>query len=416
MKTLTLLSLFIAGVCFAQTTPPPVNGGPGSTQAQGNGQKASQPNQAKQKPPQDDQEALRKRMEIMAAEKDGIEVRIKGLAHFRGIRGNQLMGTGLVVGLGGTGDTKKSVITQQIISNMFKEFGIKLDPSQLDMKNVAAVMITAELPPFSSNGQLVDVSVQSLGDAKSLVGGTLLQTPMYAAGDQSTVYVSAQGAIEVGGFDVSSGGSSAKKNFVTAGRVPEGGIVERGAPTKLVFDGKIYLDLNQPDLTTSIRVASKINENYPNLLATAVNGGTIELTLPSEVSPIDAMARIEELRVFADTPETIVINEKTGTIVIGGNVKIGPAAIVQGSISVKIDQDIRVVQPNPFSLGTTATEQKTTINVDEPSGEVVSLAPNATVADLAKVFYALQLKASDVISILQALRAQGALKARIISQ
>jgi flagellar P-ring protein precursor FlgI len=355
-------------------------------------------------------------MEIMAAEKDGIEVRIKGLGHFRGIRGNQLMGTGLVVGLAGSGDSKKSVITQQIVSNMFKEFGIKLDPSQLDMKNVAAVMITAELPPFSSNGQLVDISVQSLGDAKSLVGGTLLQTPMYAAGDQQTVYVSAQGAIQVGGYDVSSGGASAKKNFVTAGRVPEGGIVEKGAPTKLVYDGKIFLDLNQPDLTTAIRVASKINENYPNLLATAVNGSTIELTLPSDISPIDAMARVEELRVFADTPETIVINEKTGTIVIGGNVKIGPAAIVQGSINVKIDQDVRIVQPNPLSLGTTAAEQKTTITVEEPDGQVVSMAPNATVADLAKVFYALQLKASDVISILQALRAQGALKARIISQ
>lgn len=411
MKSATLLLAFAAALGFAQTPPPGTAGG-----TTANGAPKTGSAQAKQQPPKEDQEALRKRMEIMTAERDGIEVRLKGLGHIRGVRGNQLMGTGLVVGLAGSGDSKKSVITQQIISNMFKEFGIKLDPNQLDMKNVAAVMITAELPPFSSNGQLVDVSVQSLGDAKSLVGGTLLQTPMYAAGDQATVYVSAQGAVQVGGFDISQGGSSAKKNFVTAGRVPEGGIVERGAPTKLVYDGKIYFDLNQPDITTATRVASKINENYPNLMAVAENGGSISMTIPSDVPAMDIMARIEELRVFADTPETIVINEKTGTIVIGGNVKIGPAAIVQGSLNVKIDQDIRIVQPNPFSLGTTGTEQKTTITVEEPNGQVVSLAPNTTVADLAKVFYALQLKASDVISILQALRQQGALKARIISQ
>jgi flagellar P-ring protein precursor FlgI len=399
MKSISLILIFACGICFAQNpagAKPPVKG---QTQQQ----KA-------------DAEQQRKRNDIMQAEKEGIDVRLKGIAHFRGIRGNQLMGTGLVVGLGGSGDTKKSIITQQIMSNMFKEFGIKLEPSLLDMKNVAAVMVTAELPPFSSNGQLVDVQVQSIGDAKSLVGGTLLQTAMYAAGDQSTVYVMAQGSLDVGGYDVSSGGTSAKKNFVTAGRVPEGGIVERGASTKLVYDGKMYLDLNQPDITTAGRVASKINENYPNLNATATNGATIELTLPDGVSAVDAMSRIEELHVMADTLETIVINEKTGTIVIGGNVRIGPAAIVHGSLSVRIDQDIRIVQPNPFSLGQTGVEQKTTINVDEPKADVASLAPNTTVADLAKVFHALQLKASDVIAILQALREQGALKARIISQ
>ena len=194
-------------------------------------------------------------------------------------------------------------------------------------------------------------------------------------------------------------------------------MVERGAPTKLVYEGnKIYLDFNQPDLTTAQRVASKINENYPALNATAVNGGTVELTLPEGVTAMEAMTRIEELRVFADTQETIVINEKTGTIVIGGNVKVGPAAIVHGSLDVRIDQEIRVSQPNSFSLGQTTTTQKTTIDVNEPKADVASFAPNTTVADLAKVFHALQLKASDVIAILEALRQQGALKARIISQ
>lgn len=401
MKTLSLFIVLASAFCFAQ--------GPQGSKQQA---KPAKPPQVSQ----EEKESQRKYDQIVNAEKNGIEARVKDIAHFRGIRSNQLMGTGLVVGLAGSGDSKKSVVTQQIIANMFKEFGIRLDPAQLDMKNIAAVMVTADLPPFASNGQLVDVQVQSIGDAKSLVGGTLLQTAMYAAGDQSTVYVSAQGSLNVGGFDVSAGGSSAQKNFVTAGRVPEGGIVERGAATKLVYEGKIYLDLNQPDLTTAMRLASKINENYPKLNATAVNGGTIEMVLPADLPAMEAMSRIEELWVFSDTQATIVINEKTGTIVIGGNVRIGPAAVVHGNLSVTIDQDIRVSQPDAFSNGNTVVTQKTNISVDEPKADVASFAPNATVADLAKVFHALQLKASDVISILQALREQGALKARIISQ
>jgi len=226
----------------------------------------------------------------------------------------------------------------------------------------------------------------------------------------------AQGALNLGGFDVAAGGSAQSKNFVTAGRVPDGGVVERGAPTKLVYDGKIYLELNQPDLTTAMRVASKITQTFPNLNATASDGSTIEMSLPQGLAPMEAMSRIEELSVFADTQESIVVNEKTGTIVIGGNVRIGPAAIVHGSLSVQIDQDVMVSQPNPFSLGTTQTTTKTNIDVNEQNADVVSFAPNTTVADLAKVFYALKLKASDVISILQALREQGALKARIITQ
>ncbi len=363
-----------------------------------------------------DQDQLRKQQEIVQAEKNGVDVRIKGIAHFRGIRTNQLMGTALVVGLAGTGDTRKSIVTQQIISNMFKMFGIKLDPTQLDMKNVAAVIVTADLPPFATNGQAIDVAVQSIGDAKSLVGGTLLQCALYAAGDQNTVYATAQGSVNVGGFDFGQGGSSAKKNHVTAGRVAEGGIVERGASTKLVYDGRMYLDLNQPDLTTAQRVAAKINDNLMGFNAIATDGGSIEMTLPEGIAPVEAMSRIEELHVFADTQETIVINEKTGTIVIGGNVRIGPAAIVHGSLNVKIDQDVRVSQPEAMSFGTTQVTTKTTIDVKEQKAEVASIAPNTTVADLAKVFHALQLKASDVIAILQALREQGALKARIISQ
>jgi flagellar P-ring protein precursor FlgI len=284
------------------------------------------------------------------------------------------------------------------------------------MKNVAAVMVTAELPPFSTNGQQIDVTVESLGDAKSLVGGTLLQTTLYAAGDRQTVYAAAQGSITIGGYDVSAGGSSASKGHVTAGRIPGGGLVERGAPTKLVYDGKMYLELDTPDLTTAQRVATKLNEQLPSLMASAQNGGTIALSLPDGMTPVEAMSKIEAVKVMSDSPATIVVNEKTGTIVIGANVRVGPAAIAQGSLTVRIDTVYDVSQPRPFTNGQTIVTSESAVTANEPNAQVATLAPNTTVQDLARVFQALQLKAKDIIAILQALRQQGALKARIITQ
>lgn len=352
---------------------------------------------------------------IRQAESEGMEVRIKEVARFRGVRPNQLMGTGLVVGLGGTGDSKKSAITQSIVSNLFKELGINIDASQVDNKNVAAVMITAELPPFAANGQAIDVQVQSLGDAKSLVGGTLLQCPLYVAGDRTSPYAVAQGAVNLGGYDISAGGSSASKNFVTAGSVPGGALVERMAPAKMVHDGKIYLDIDNQDMTTATRIAAKLREVYPKYNPTATNSGTIELVI-GDADPVQAMSQIEQVKVFVDSTGTIVINEKTGTIVIGGNVKVGPAVVVQGSISVRIDEEVLISQPNAFSQGQTATQTNTSLSVSESNATVATMAPTTTIADLARVFQAMKLKAADIISILKELKRQGALKARIISQ
>jgi len=354
---------------------------------------------------------------IRRSEKDGVEVRIKEIARFRGIRANQLMGIGLVVGLSGTGDTRKSAVTNSVVSNLFKDFGINIDSKDIDMKNVAAVMITSELPPFATNGLPIDVSVQSMGDAKSLAGGTLLQAPLYAAGDRETVYAMAQGSLTLGGYDVSAGGNSDKKNFVTAGRIPGGALVQKGAPTKVVYpENKMYLDLDTADLTTAQRIAARIGETYDFLRPVALNGGTIELTLPQGSSDVQTMSQIEQVRVFVDEAGTIVVNEKTGTIVMGGNVRVGPAVIAHGSLNVRIDEQLIISQPEPFSKGETVVAGQKSVGANETTAQITTIAPTTTVADLARIFQALDLKAADIISILQGLRQQGALKARIITQ
>ncbi len=347
------------------------------------------------------------------AERDGVEVRVKDIARFRGIRGNQLVGYGLVMGLAGTGDTKKSVFTRNSIANMLKSMGLQVDPTLLDVKNVAAVMVTAELPPFATNGQRIDVTVTSIGDAKSLQGGTLIRCELYAAGDPETVYAVAQGALSIGGFQVSSNGSSVQKNHVTVGRVPGGAFVERGAPTRVVYSGQMFLELDTMDLTTAQRLAQRISDLYPEFNPFAEDGRTIALSLPEHLSPVEAMSRLEMVTVMADVPAVVVINERTGTIVIGGNVRVGPAAIAHGALNIRIQTDPFVSQPNSFSQGRTVVGEVSSVEAEASETKVALLPPATTVQDLARIFQALQLKPTDIIAILQALRQQGALKARL---
>ncbi|MBC8063607.1 MAG: flagellar basal body P-ring protein FlgI, partial [Chlorobia bacterium] len=202
---------------------------------------------------EDKKSAKSKQQRILDGEQNGVEVRLKDIARFRGIRSQQLKGVGLITGLAGTGDSKKSAVTRELFANYFKELGIKVDPADVDSKNVAAVMITAELPPFAASGQYLDISVETIGDAKSLVGGTLVQSFMYLVGDKENVYAAAQGQVTVGGFDVSGGGSSSSKGHVTAGTIPSGAIVEKSLPAKFVFENRMYLDLDDPDITTAER-------------------------------------------------------------------------------------------------------------------------------------------------------------------
>lgn len=346
-------------------------------------------------------------------ESQGVEVRIKDIARFRGIRNNQLLGYGLVVGLEGTGDTKNTPFTQTLLANAMKDLGTIVDINQLKVKNVAVVAITAELPPFSSPGNQIDVTVQSIGDAKSLQGGTLLQAPLYAAASKEVVYAVAQGPISIGGFNAGSGGASVQKNHLNVGRIPSGAIVETGVPTKTVFDGKMFLELDEADLTTAQRIADKLGEKLPQFTPRALSAGTLELTLPEGTSPVQAMSEIELAKIHADIPAVVVINERTGTIVVGGNVKIGPAMVAKGNLNVTIEKFNDVAMPAPFTNSGPIKVENTTVDAKEETAQVALIPGSATVADLARIFHKLRLSPTDIIAILQALQEQGALKARI---
>jgi flagellar P-ring protein precursor FlgI len=260
------------------------------------------------------------------------------------------------------------------------------------------------------------VTVSSAGDAQSLRGGTLLRTELYAVGDNETKYAICQGSVSISGYGASAGNNQSTTGFMTVGRVPNGGIVEQGAPVKLVYDGKMYIELMDSDLTTASRIQDMINKKYPELGAVAENGQTISVIAPKGANPITTMAKLEELSVNVDNAAVVIINEKSGAITIGGNVKIAPSVIAVGSISVEIQEQVSVSQPNPFSKGETTTVANQKVGATQGEADVAVLAPNTTVADLARIFQELRLKANDIINILQLLRQQGALKARLIIQ
>lgn len=356
-------------------------------------------------------EMAAQREAAIRSEQDGVEVRLKDIARFKGVRPNQLRGFGLVVGLEGTGDTRSTPFTSALLNNAMRQFGVTIDPTKLNPKNVATVAITAELPPFANPGSAIDVTVQSVGDAKSLQGGFLLQSELQGADGKT--YAVAQGAVSIGGFNVSSGGNKAQKNHVNVGIVPDGALVEGAAPTKVVFDGKIVLQLDQFDLTTAQRVADAIAKKRPGYLPQALNGGEVQVTLPPDVPEVLAMSELEEIRVFSDTAAVVVVNERTGTIAFGGNVRLGPAVIAHGSLQIRIDKDPIVSQPPPFSKGETVVTDVTTVQAQETKAQIGLLGPTTTVADLAKILQALDVSPRDLIAILQALSANGALKARI---
>ncbi len=340
-----------------------------------------------------------------------MDVRIKDVARFKGVTPNQLEGLGLVVGLNGTGDTQNMPMTSQLLANVGSEITAE-NPSLLNPKNIAVVTVTAELPPFSSPGNRIDVNVQSLGDASSLQGGYLLLTPLHGAGGKTAI-VTAMGPVSIGGFNVAKSGSSVQKNHTTAGRLPEMGVVVQRVPTTIVFGGHMTLELNQEDFTTAQRLADQVNNEHAEYLATPVDAGTIDLTLPTGKNPVQAMSEIEEIRFFADTPATVVISENTGTVVMGGNVRIGPAVVAKGSLTVRIAQDNMISQPSPYSQGTTQAVSNAKVSATEETAQVTEMGPTTSVSDLAVIFAALKISATDIIAILEALRDQGALKAAL---
>lgn len=276
--------------------------------------------------------------QALDAERNGIQVRIKDVGRFRGVRRNQLLGYGLIVGLEGTGDSRKTPFTQTLLANAMKSFGTMIEPGSMEAKNIATVAITAELPPFASPGNSIDITVQSIGDAKSLQGGYLLQAPLFGANDKENAIAVAQGAISIGGFNVSAGGNKIQKNHVNVGRIPGGAIVERVIPYQLVYSGKMFVELDEGDLTTANRIATRIREVRPEFNPVAIDGGTIQIDLPNSLSPVQAMSLIEMVEVKVDIPAMVIVNERTGTIAMGANVRLGPAVISQGSLQIIIEE------------------------------------------------------------------------------
>lgn len=277
-------------------------------------------------------------------------VKLKDIAQIEGVRSNQLVGYGLIVGLDGSGDSQQALFTAQSVANMLQKFGIAIPASKLKVKNVAAVMITADLPPFQRPGSKIDILVSSLGDAKSLQGGTLLQTPLQGA--DGNVYAVAQGSVSIGGFLAGGGGDKVSKNHTTAGRIPSGAIVEREVPTTLTDGKTINVLLNNPDFGTAARVAQTINTNLGDGTAIARDAATVEVVTQSG-NIVGLIAAVGELSVAESTTARIIVNERTGTVVIGGGVKLSPVAIAHGSLSVEISTETQVSQPNALASGNT---------------------------------------------------------------
>jgi flagellar P-ring protein precursor FlgI len=339
--------------------------------------------------------------------------RIKDIGYINGLRANQLIGYGLVVGLADTGDRRTTIFTNQSLSNMLEKMGIRVDPNLIKVNNVAAVMVTCDLPPFAKTGNKIDVLVSSIGDAKSLQGGTLLFTPLRGADGE--VYAVAQGPVLLGGYMASGSGAQMQKNHVTAGRLVNGATVERELNIQPVSGDSVVISLKSPDFTTAKRVADRVNEIFAGS-ASAKDGATISVTIPGEhrPSPVGFISAIENLDVTPGTFSKIVVNEKTGTVVIGENVRIQTVAVSHGNVSVQIKEDAKVSQPMPFSeRGRTVVTPDTKMRVEEEKGKFFVVESGVTIRDLVTALNAIGVSARDVISILQAIKASGALHAEL---
>jgi flagellar P-ring protein precursor FlgI len=341
-------------------------------------------------------------------------VRIKDIANVQGVRGNQLIGYGLVVGLEGTGDGQSNLFTIQTIANMLRKFGITVALSSVQVKNVAAVMVTADLPAFAKAGSRIDVTVSSMGDAKSLQGGTLLQTPLRAA--NGDIYAVAQGPMSIGGFNFGQGGSSVQKNHVNVGRIPEGAYVEQEVPTTLMDGNTVQITLRDPDFTTASRIAEGIRKQLTGIGAHAMDAATVSVTVPAGAADdlIGFIAKLETVSITPDALARIVVNERTGTVVMGGSVRLAPGAIAHGSINIKIENTPVVVPAPPFSRGTQplVVPFKST-EVQEKPSQLAPIPATTTVDQLVRALNTLGVTPRDLISILQGMQSAGMISAEI---
>jgi flagellar P-ring protein precursor FlgI len=340
--------------------------------------------------------------------------RIKDIASFRGVRSNQLVGYGLVVGLNGTGDSQNAIFTLQSMAAMLEKMGVTVNPDDISVKNVAAVMITADLPPFGRSGSRIDALVNSIGDAKNLQGGTLLITPLKGADGQ--VYAVAQGPVSTGGFAAGgAAGDKVQKNFPTVGRVVQGALVEREIPFNLNQKDTLTLALHLPDFTTATRTAQAINAALADTVAHTQDSGTVTIVVPPAYlgNTVQLIADIENLGVAPDAVSRVVINERTGTVIMGENVRISTVAIAHGNLSVQIKETRNVSQPLPFSAGQTQVTPESQVMVQEGRQPLFLIETGVSIGEVVKALNALGVSPRDLIAIFQALKAAGALQAEL---
>jgi flagellar P-ring protein precursor FlgI len=353
---------------------------------------------------------------VFNASSDG--VRLRDLVMVAGARDNQLVGFGLVAGLAGDGD-KDPIYTQQTIANMLQRYGVNVQPvlAQVSAKNVAVVMVTADIPAFIKQGARIDVQVASMGDAKSLQGGVLLQTPLLGADNK--VYAVAQGPIAVGGFTVGTGGgggASVTKNHPTVAQIISGAIVEREIPAQIIRDDTVELLLREPSFISVALTADAINQVFTNS-AHAIDSTSVQVHMPESArnNPMDFIAALEDIEISPDTPARVIINERTGTIVATADVKISSCAVACGNITINIASTPEVSQPSPFSqTGRTVVTSHTTTDVTENKGTLVPLPELPTVEKVAAALNALGVTPRDMMSIFQALKQAGALQADLL--
>lgn len=364
---------------------------------------------------------------MMAGVQDADAARIKDIAHVQGARENQLIGYGIVVGLDNTGDTGQAALTTQTIASMLGRLNIKIDRKDLRTRNVAAVMVTSELPGFARSGQTADVTVSSLGDARSLKGGTLLMTPLRAVDGE--IYAMAQGPLTVGGFEVrGAGANSQQRNHLNVGKIPSGAMIEKSVEEEWGARKEILLNLFDADFTTAVEMANAISAEFadPSVvndplkpiegIAKAVDAATIRVNIPDdwqEFTP-QFIARIEKLEVTPDTVARVVVNERTGTVVLGGNVRIREVAVAHGNLTLNVSTDYTASQPSAFlGQGQTEVLPDSGVQANEERGTLQVIPDGASIGDVVAALNAIGVSPRDLIAILQAIKAAGALDAEI---
>ncbi|MEW6669194.1 MAG: flagellar basal body P-ring protein FlgI [Thermodesulfobacteriota bacterium] len=345
---------------------------------------------------------------------DAYGARLKDIATLKGARQNELVGYGLVVGLNGTGDRQNTKFTVQSLVNMMERLGIHVLADQVKVDNVAAVMVTAKLPPFARIGSRVDVLVSSIGDAKSLQGGTLLLTPLKGVDNQ--VYGLAQGPLVVGGFAASgAAGGGVQKNHTTVGRIPGGAAVEKEIPFDFNAMETLTIGLHNPDFTTALRVSQAINKTLGNGAAVPADAGTVRINLGERQrgSLVNLVAALEQIDIQPDTRAKVILDERTGTVVLGDNVRVSAVAIAHGNLSVQIKERKEVSQPTPFSQGQTVVTDDSQVNVSEEDRKLFYVPEGASLGDVVKALNAIGVSPRDLIAVFQAIKASGALQAEL---